>query len=61
VALAFSAESLLAWWNQPGEWLLMIATGISLVLLWLDIRDSQEQSAQDADTAIAPGERELLG
>jgi hypothetical protein len=42
VAVAFSASGLLAWWNKPGEWLLVIATGISLVLLWLDIRAAPE-------------------
>jgi hypothetical protein len=42
VALAFSAGGLLAWWDRPGEWLLVIATGISLVLLWLDARDAPE-------------------
>jgi hypothetical protein len=39
VALAFSVGGLLAWWNKPGEWLLAIATGVSLLLLWLDLRD----------------------
>ncbi len=33
---------MLAWWNKPGEWLLVIATGVSLVLLWLDVRDTPE-------------------
>jgi hypothetical protein len=43
VALAFSAGGVLAWWNQPGEWMLVIATGVSLILLWLDVRDSPER------------------
>jgi len=38
VALAFSAGGLLAWWNTPGEWLLVAATGTSVALLWLDAR-----------------------
>jgi hypothetical protein len=42
VALAFSAGGLLAWWNTPGEWLLVVAVGVSLVLLWLDVRDAPE-------------------
>jgi hypothetical protein len=42
VALAFSAGGLLAWWNKPGEWLLLIASCVSIVLLWIDARDSQE-------------------
>jgi hypothetical protein len=36
LALVFSAGGLLAWWNKPGEWLLMIAVCISIVFLWLD-------------------------
>lgn len=58
VALAFSAGGLLAWWNRPGEWLLLIATGISLVLLWLDLRDASEKSRNDAAwlEAAAPTE-----
>jgi hypothetical protein len=42
IALAFSTGGLLAWWNKPGEWLLVITSGISLVLLWLDLRDTPE-------------------
>jgi hypothetical protein len=38
LALAFAAGGLLAWWNKPGEWLLVIASGVSIVLLWLDAR-----------------------
>ncbi len=33
LALAFSVGGMFAWWNKPGEWLLVIATGVSLVLL----------------------------
>lgn len=40
VALAFSAGGLIAWWNRPGEWLFLIASGVSLAMLWLDLRDS---------------------
>jgi hypothetical protein len=42
VALTFSAGGVLAWWNKPGEWLLVVATAVSLVLLWLDLRDAPE-------------------
>ena len=42
VALAFSAGGMIAWWNKPGEWLLVIATGLSLVFLWLDVRDASK-------------------
>ncbi len=37
-ALVFSAGGLLTWWNKPGEWLLVIETGIGLVLLWRNVR-----------------------
>ena len=33
VALAFSTGGMLVWWNKPGYALVVIATGISLVLL----------------------------
>jgi hypothetical protein len=51
VALAFSMGGMLAWWNKSGEWLLVIATGISLTLLWLDLRDSPENLGTGADRA----------
>src|SRR5262249_36501374 len=41
VALAFSAGGLLAWRDKPGVWLLMIASCVSIVLLWLDTRGDQ--------------------
>jgi hypothetical protein len=47
LALAFSAGGILAWWNRPGEWLLVIATGIGLVLIWLNLRHSAEKPGQD--------------
>ena len=53
VALAFSAGGMLAWWNKPGEWLLVIATGISLVLLWLDAARRPGKSGNDADPVAA--------
>ena len=63
VALAFSAGGLLAWWNQPGEWLLVIANGISLVLLWLDVRDVPREARKDADPVADPARDDwwLLG
>ncbi len=52
VALAFSGVGLLAWWNKPGEWLLVVATGVSLVLLWLDVRDAPEGSGHVAKPVV---------
>jgi len=49
LALAFSAGGLLAWWNKPGEWLLVIATGVSLVLFCLDLRNAPAKSGNDTD------------
>jgi hypothetical protein len=49
MALAFSTGGMLARWNKSGEWLLVIATGISLTLLWLDVRDSPEIFGTGAD------------
>lgn len=51
VALAFSAGGLIAWRGKPGEWLLVVASCASLVLLWLDARDDPERRAN----ATAPG------
>jgi hypothetical protein len=48
MALAFSTGGMLAR-NKSGEWLLVIATGISLTLLWLDVRDSPEIFGTGAD------------
>jgi hypothetical protein len=47
VALAFSVGGLFAWWNKPGQWLLLIATDLSLLLLWLDIRDALGKSRME--------------
>jgi len=37
VALGFSVGGVAAWWNKPGEWLLVVASGIGITLLWLDL------------------------
>ena len=52
VALAFSVGGLLAWWNTPGEWLLVVATGISLTLLWLDICGTPQRSGKESDPML---------
>ncbi|MBV8232311.1 MAG: hypothetical protein JO329_20205 [Planctomycetaceae bacterium] len=61
VALAFSAGGLIAWWSKSGEWLLVIATGISLVLLWLDARDLPESPGKGGGSGEAPDEWWLHG
>jgi hypothetical protein len=43
LAVLFSSIGMIAWWNRPGEWLLVIAASISLVLLWRDVRDNPEK------------------
>lgn len=43
VALAFAVGGVLAYWNRPGEWLLVIAAGVGIVLFWLDVRSSPEK------------------
>jgi hypothetical protein len=43
LALAFSTGGLVAWWNTPGQWPLMIVTFVSAGLLWLDGRVTQER------------------
>ena len=40
LALAFSAGGLVAWWNRPGEWLLLIACCLSIVVLSAGLRRS---------------------
>jgi hypothetical protein len=50
IALAFSAGGVLAWWNKPGEWLLVITTGVSLALLWLDVRESHESGPDPSES-----------
>jgi hypothetical protein len=54
VALAFSAGGLLAWWHKPGMWPLMIASWVSIVLLWLDARDVQAGPRRRATADGAP-------
>ena len=54
---------MLAWWNKPGEWLLVVATGISLALLWLDVRDAPETTSEDASRPgpNVPDEGPMIG
>lgn len=62
VALAFAAGGVAAYWNKPGEWLQVVAAGIGIVLLWLDVRDSPAQEpsrrgTDEADEWWSPGAR----
>ena len=43
VALAFAVGGLVAYWDTPGEWLQVVASGVGIVLLWLDFRDAPER------------------
>ena len=52
VALAFSVGGMIAWWNKPGEWLLVIAAGLSLIFLWLDVRDIPEEVDAEAEVSL---------
>ncbi len=56
VALVFSLGGMIAWWNRPGEWLLVLGAGLSLIFLWLDLRDAPGKDAHDASRAFASGE-----
>jgi hypothetical protein len=56
MALAFSVGGLFAWWGKPGAWLLVIASCLSIVWLWLDARDAQETPRGHATAEGAPEE-----
>lgn len=45
VALIFALGGVAAFWNTPGEWLQVVAAGIGIVILWLDVRDSPSSVA----------------
>jgi hypothetical protein len=51
VSLAFSAGGLVVWRNSTGEWLVVIATGISIALLWLAVHDRAKQSREETGTS----------
>jgi hypothetical protein len=61
VALAFSAGGLLAWRDEPGGWLLLIASCVSIVLLWFDARDVQKGRCKHATGDSGPNEWWLTG
>ena len=39
IAVLFALGGMIAWWGRPGEPVLLVAAGVSLVLLWRDIVD----------------------
>jgi hypothetical protein len=43
LALAFAVGGVVAYRDTPGEWLQVVAAGVGIVLLWLDVRDAPEQ------------------
>jgi hypothetical protein len=49
VALTFSVAGMFAWWSKPGGWVLAIATGVSLALLWRDVRDDPRKRREEKD------------
>jgi hypothetical protein len=51
VALGFSVGGVVAWWNKPGEGILVVAAGIAIVLLWLDLRDTPNRPGRKAARA----------
>jgi hypothetical protein len=53
LAVAFSAGGVLAWWNKPGEWVLVVATGVGLVLMWRNVSETPEKAGKD--TALVSG------
>jgi hypothetical protein len=46
VALAFAVGGVVAYWDTPGEWLQLVAAGVGIVLLWLDVRDAPDQGKE---------------
>lgn len=51
LAVVFAAGGLVVWRTKTGGWLPAIATGLGLVLLWRDVRDTPElASAHDRGT-----------
>ena len=43
VPLAFAVGGVVAYRDTPGEWLQVVAAGVGIVLLWLDVRDAPER------------------
>ncbi|HEU5118244.1 MAG TPA: hypothetical protein VFT74_16620 [Isosphaeraceae bacterium] len=58
VALVFAVGGLIAFWNTPGEWLQVVASGVGMVILWLDIRDrpdpAENRQADAEKTGLGP-------
>ena len=43
VPLAFAVGGVVAYRDTPGEWLQVVAAGVGIILLWLDVRDAPER------------------
>ncbi len=43
VALAFAVGGVVAYRDTPGEWLQVVAAGVGIIVLWLDVRDAPER------------------
>lgn len=52
LALAFSGGGVIARWNKPDEWLLALATGVSLVLLWLNARRHPDRPDEESSRGV---------
>ena len=53
VATAFAAGGVLAWWSKPGGSVFVLATGVSLILLWLDLADAPEEAPAEGASGAA--------
>ncbi len=49
VALVFSAGGMLAWWNKPGQWMLVAATVVSLAVFLLEASSRPEKAGIDTE------------
>jgi hypothetical protein len=54
VALAFAVAGVFAYWNTPGEWLQVVAAGVGIVLLWLDVRDAPGKTSDSTPLVPIP-------
>jgi hypothetical protein len=55
VALVFCVGGSIAWWNKPGQWLLMISAAIGTVLVWRSVREFNTEPYRDSVQAAEDG------